>query len=98
MPDDKLVRVVGLAASDLLDKENKLAPINRRISVTVLTRDAESRLFGGARMEGNDAVKAITEQIAKEPQKGDAAALEAATPGASTGRSASVSLASPAKR
>jgi chemotaxis protein MotB len=92
MPDDKLVRVVGLAASDLLDKENKLAPINRRISVTVLTRDAESRLFGGARMEGNDAVKAITEQIAKEPQKGD---VEAA---ASTGGITSGSSASPVKR
>jgi chemotaxis protein MotB len=66
MPDDKLVRVVGLAASDLLDKDNKLAPVNRRISVTVLTRDAESRLFGGGRIEGNDAVKAIQEQIARD--------------------------------
>ena len=66
MPDDKLVRVVGLAASDLLDKDNRLAPVNRRISVTVLTREAESRLFGGGRIEGNDAVKAIQEQIARD--------------------------------
>ena len=65
MPDDKLLRVVGLAASDLLDKQNPLAPVNRRISVTVLTRDAEARLFGGARMEGNDAVKAIANEVAK---------------------------------
>lgn len=97
MPDDKLVRVVGLAASDLLDKDNKLAPVNRRISVTVLTRDAESRLFGGARMEGNDAVKAITDQIAKEQPKAEAAAGDAASE-ATTGRSAPVSLVSPVKR
>ena len=49
MPDDKLVRVVGLAASDLLEKDTPLAPVNRRISITVLTREAESRLLGGAR-------------------------------------------------
>ena len=67
MPDDKLVRVVGLAASDLLEKDMPLAPVNRRISITVLTRDAESRLLGGARMEANDAVKAIVEQIGKKP-------------------------------
>ncbi|RYF75106.1 MAG: motility protein MotB [Comamonadaceae bacterium] len=66
MPDDKLVRVVGLAASDLLDKSDSTAAINRRISITVLTRDAEARLFGGARMEVNDAVKAITGELAKE--------------------------------
>lgn len=67
MPDDKLVRVVGLAASDLLERDVPLAPINRRISVTVLTHEAESRLFGGARMEAPDAVKAIVEQIEKKP-------------------------------
>ncbi|RYF77605.1 MAG: motility protein MotB, partial [Comamonadaceae bacterium] len=35
MADDKLVRVIGLAASDLLDKAQPLAAVNRRISVTV---------------------------------------------------------------
>ncbi|MBU2285419.1 MAG: flagellar motor protein MotB [Gammaproteobacteria bacterium] len=65
MPDDKLVRVVGLAASDLLEKESPRAAVNRRISITVLTREAASRMFGGgAQMEGNDAVKAITQQMA----------------------------------
>ncbi len=67
MPDDKLVRVVGLAASDLLEKDTPLAPVNRRISITVLTREAESRLLGGTRMEANDAVKAIVDQIGKQP-------------------------------
>ncbi|MBH1978385.1 MAG: OmpA family protein, partial [Comamonadaceae bacterium] len=46
MPDAKLARVVGLAASDLLDTENPRAPANRRITITVLTREAQERLLG----------------------------------------------------
>jgi len=48
MPDERLGRVVGLAASNLLDTQNPGAPVNRRITLTVLTREAESRLIGGA--------------------------------------------------
>ncbi len=48
MPDERLGRVVGLAASNLLDTQNPGAPMNRRITLTVLTREAESRLMGGA--------------------------------------------------
>lgn len=46
MPDAKLGRVVGLAASDLLEPENPRAPVNRRITITVLTKEAEERLLG----------------------------------------------------
>jgi len=46
MPDGKLVRVVGLAASDPLETDNPKAPANRRITITVLTREAEERLLG----------------------------------------------------
>ncbi len=46
MPDDKLARVVGLASSRLFDSENPLSPANRRISITVMTREAEERLMG----------------------------------------------------
>ncbi|CAN5707508.1 flagellar motor protein MotB [soil metagenome] len=70
MPDDKLVRVVGLAASDLLDKGNAMAPVNRRISITVLTHEAESRLLGTPRLDAPDAVKAINEQLARDHDKG----------------------------
>ncbi len=70
MPDDKLVRVVGLAASDLLDKGNAMAPVNRRISITVLTHEAESRLLGTPRLDGPDAVKAINEQLARDHDQG----------------------------
>ena len=46
MSDAKLVRVVGLAASEPLEPANPLAPVNRRISITVLTHEAEERLAG----------------------------------------------------
>ena len=46
MPDAKLSRVVGLAASDLLEPDNPRAPANRRITITILTREAEGRLLG----------------------------------------------------
>jgi chemotaxis protein MotB len=46
MPEEKLARVVGMAASLLLDPENPLSPSNRRISLLVMTKDAEERLLG----------------------------------------------------
>ncbi len=45
MPEAKLARVVGLAASDLLEPDNPRAPLNRRITITVLTHEAEERLL-----------------------------------------------------
>ncbi|MEJ8825693.1 flagellar motor protein MotB [Variovorax humicola] len=78
MPDDKLVRVVGLAASDLLDKNNALSPVNRRISITVLTHEAEARLLGTRRMDAPDAVKAIAEQVAARDHDKAVASTQAA--------------------
>ena len=49
MPDEKLVRVTGLASSSLLDAKNPLNPGNRRITILVMTREAEERLLGGNR-------------------------------------------------
>ena len=46
MPDDKLARVVGLAASDPLEPQEPRAAVNRRITITVLTHEAEERLMG----------------------------------------------------
>jgi chemotaxis protein MotB len=46
MGDEKLARVVGMASSSLLDPKNPTNAINRRISILVLTREAESRLMG----------------------------------------------------
>ena len=46
MPDNKLAQVVGMASSKLADEREPLSPANRRISILVLTRDAEARLMG----------------------------------------------------
>jgi chemotaxis protein MotB len=70
MPDDKLARVTGMASSNLLEPQNPLSPVNRRISILVMTREAEERLLGGARTPVD-----LTAQ-APEP----AAAVSAAVP------------------
>jgi chemotaxis protein MotB len=46
MPDEKLARVTGLASSSLMEAGDPRAPVNRRISIIVLTRAAEARLSG----------------------------------------------------
>ena len=46
MPLDKLARVVGMASSDLLIPEQPRAAQNRRITITVLTKEAERRVLG----------------------------------------------------
>ena len=46
MPEEKLARVVGMGSSLPLDPKNPLSPVNRRISILVMTKDAEERLLG----------------------------------------------------
>lgn len=46
MPEDKLARVVGMASSLPLDPDDPMNPTNRRISILVMTREAEERLLG----------------------------------------------------
>jgi chemotaxis protein MotB len=41
LPDDKIARVVGLSSSVLFDKQHPDNPINRRISIVVMTKQAE---------------------------------------------------------
>jgi chemotaxis protein MotB len=51
MREDKLARVVGMGSSLPYDPENPKAPSNRRITLLVMTREAEERLLGVARPE-----------------------------------------------
>ena len=69
MPDEKLARVVGLAASSLIDTQNPLAPANRRISITVMTREAEARLIGNATIPAPTAAAPETEPRAPPEPK-----------------------------
>ena len=41
MPDEKVARVVGLSSSVLFDREDPQNPINRRISIVIMTKQAE---------------------------------------------------------
>jgi chemotaxis protein MotB len=45
LPDDRTLRVQGLASSSLFEKEKPDSPANRRISIIVMNRDAEDRFF-----------------------------------------------------
>ena len=45
MPEDRPLRVQGLAASSLFDPKDPLSPSNRRISIIVMNREAEDRFF-----------------------------------------------------
>ena len=51
MPEDKLARVVGMGSSLPYDPENPKDPSNRRITLLVMTREAEERLLGTKRPE-----------------------------------------------
>jgi chemotaxis protein MotB len=46
LPEERTLRVQGLAASVPIELNDTLNPANRRISIIVMNRDAEDRLFG----------------------------------------------------
>ena len=46
LPEDRVLRVQGLAASNPIDRADPLAAANRRISIIVMNREAEDRFFG----------------------------------------------------
>ena len=50
MDDGKIVRVVGVASAVPLDAADPRHPVNRRISIVVMNRVAESRLLNGAEL------------------------------------------------
>ncbi|MBE7417784.1 MAG: flagellar motor protein MotB [Ideonella sp.] len=45
LPEDRVLRVQGLASSQLLLRDRPEDPTNRRISIVVMTRDAEDAIF-----------------------------------------------------
>jgi len=49
LPDERMGRVMGLASSNLLEEADPFSPINRRISILVMSREAEARLTGAGR-------------------------------------------------
>ena len=45
LPEGRVLRVLGLAASMPQERNDPASPANRRISVIVMTREAEDRVF-----------------------------------------------------
>jgi chemotaxis protein MotB len=57
MDERKIVRVVGLASSMLFDRDNPLNPVNRRITIIVMNKEAEERMTKDGQTElGSTAV------------------------------------------
>jgi chemotaxis protein MotB len=79
----KIVRVVGLADSSLLDRDNAMNPLNRRISIIVLNKLAEERMQqANGEIEAGDPgelQKSITGQDAASGAAATAAAPAAAS-------------------
>jgi len=71
MRPDKVVRVVGLADSSLLNKEDPLDPLNRRISIIVLNKIAEERLLqAGGEIEAGSSEE-VERVLGEPPGSGD---------------------------
>ncbi len=51
LPDSKMLRVEGLASSRPMTPEDPGAPTNRRISILILTKEAERRVLSGGAPE-----------------------------------------------
>jgi chemotaxis protein MotB len=61
MAEDKIYRVVGLAASAPFNAQDPMDPANRRITIIVMNKDAEERLTrGGGQLEADEAGDAKT--------------------------------------
>jgi chemotaxis protein MotB len=48
LADERMLRVQGLASSNPLERDDPASPANRRISIIVMNREAEERLFNTA--------------------------------------------------
>jgi chemotaxis protein MotB len=61
MPEAKLARVVGMGSSLPYDPENPKSPTNRRITLLVMTKEAEERLLGVTRPDIDPATETAPE-------------------------------------
>jgi len=72
---EKVARVVGLSSSVLFDKDNTRNPINRRISIIVMTKEAEERAM----------LTDQPQQASADPAAGGEPAIPGDTPEAAAG-------------
>ena len=68
LKEDKIARVVGVSSAILFDKQNPRNPINRRISIVVMTKRAEQAAMQGyERDQPGAAVPAATAPAQTSP-------------------------------
>ncbi|MCC4594128.1 flagellar motor protein MotB [Xanthomonas campestris pv. phormiicola] len=105
MSEDKVSRVVGLSSSVLFDKQNPDNPINRRISIVVMTKDAEDAALAGSDhavalgQRQNDAdtkVPDLSAAVAAVPAPVPAAARTSTSTPAANAAAPAASIAKPA--
>ncbi|MCT9116061.1 flagellar motor protein MotB [Cupriavidus gilardii] len=70
MQEGKVLRVLGLAATMPLDKNDSLAPVNRRISIVVLNQRAQARFEAENASAADVAVRAKAGESAQALQQG----------------------------
>jgi len=94
LPEDQVLRVQGLAASNPFDRKDPTAPPNRRISIVVMTREAEDRVFRGTPLEPTTeaATAAAVPPAVPTAVPTAAPAAPATTPAAATASSPAVGL------
>ncbi|TXD43983.1 flagellar motor protein MotB [Xanthomonas campestris] len=95
MADAKVTRVVGLSSSVLFDKTNPQNPINRRISIVVMTQDAEQAALAGSD-QGVALGKPIPDADTHVPDLSSAAAAGTATVGTPAAAGSSPTATAPA--
>ncbi|MEA9828911.1 flagellar motor protein MotB [Xanthomonas campestris pv. raphani] len=95
MADAKVTRVVGLSSSVLFDKTNPQNPINRRISIVVMTQDAEQAALAGSD-QGVALGKPIPDADTHVPDLSGAAATGTATVGKPAAAGSSPTATAPA--
>jgi chemotaxis protein MotB len=84
----KIVRVVGLADSSPLDKDNAMNPLNRRISIIVLNKLAEQRMReAGGEIEAGNA-DSLEKSVGSGTEAAPAAAASSDATAAPAGASA----------
>lgn len=69
MSEDKVAEVVGLASSRLLDKNNPASPMNRRISILLLSKKSEAELSRRSSSEAPSSGDQGSENTDKTQQK-----------------------------
>jgi chemotaxis protein MotB len=59
MSEDKIVRVVGLSSAVLFNKDEPLSPVNRRISIIVMNKEAEQAALHDGGVVNVDAASSV---------------------------------------